>query len=96
MSFTHEFTVVEPPTSGEVKEQALQAMQAEDGLPLTILVDREVPKPEPEDVTMRIIAPSFPRSGGMHLLGRTLQDEIIFVAINGKKDEPATGNLTRR
>jgi hypothetical protein len=95
MITVHEFSVIEPPTSAELREQAFEALQAGDFLPVTVLGNQEIPKPEPEQIAFSIHETSHPTDGGIHLVGRTAMDEIVTVTINGDGDQPATGEIVK-
>lgn len=95
MLTVHEFSVVEPPTSEEVRERAFEALRAGDYLSITVLGEQEVPKPEPEDISFAINETAHPKDGGMRLMGRTALDEIVSIVIDGSSEQPAMGNIVK-
>jgi hypothetical protein len=58
---TTTYTVIQPPTSAGVERRARAAIASENNnlLSMTVLPKQEVPRPMPEDLTMRIIRPTF-------------------------------------
>ncbi len=93
MTRIKEFTVIKPPTSGEVREQAFQALKARDYLSLTVLGIQEVPKPEPEEISFNILQTSQFKEGGMRLMGRTATKNIILVTTQADDSLPAIGEI---
>lgn len=93
MAHIKEFIVIEPPTSGEVREHAFKALEARDSLTLTVLGKQEVPKSEPEDVAFNIFHTSQLPEGGMRLMGRNAARDIISVTIDGDTTLPAIGDI---
>jgi len=93
MAQIKEFIVIEPPTSGEVRERAFEALKAHDRLLLTVLGTQEVPKPEPEEITFDILQTSQAPEGAMRLMGRTATRDIISVITLSDESLPATGDI---
>ncbi len=95
MLTVHEFSVIEPPTSEEVRENAFEALQTGDYLSISVLSEQEVPKPAPENISFAINETAHPHDGGMRLIGRTALDEIVSIIIESDGTQPATGNIVK-
>jgi len=102
-----EFNVTEPPTSDGVQERARAAMAAQTKatrniLHLTVEPIQEVPAPTSEDVTVRILRPTYDDDGTLTVIeGRLvspedpeLATELGSVIINlGKPSVAALANI---
>ncbi len=95
MAHIKEFIVIEPPTSGEVREHAFEALEARGSLRLTVLGTQEVPKPEPEEVAFNIHQTSQLTEGGMRLVGRNAVKDSISVTIDSQATLPAIGDFVQ-
>ena len=95
MAQIKEFIVIEPPTSGEVREQAFEALKARDYLSLTVIGTQEVPKPEPEEIAFNILQTSQTPEGGMRLMGRTATKDIVSLTTLSDESLPATGDIVQ-
>ena len=88
-----QFTVEQPPTSGQVREQAFQALNTGDSLPLTVLGNQEVPKPEPKNIELDILQVTRLSDGGIRFMGRTAGKDIVFLRTGDDELAPATGEM---
>ncbi|HWT56139.1 MAG TPA: hypothetical protein VN031_03870 [Candidatus Microsaccharimonas sp.] len=95
MITVQEFSVIEPPTSEEVRRRAFEALQAGDFLSVTVLGSREIPRPEPETVAFDISETAHPADGGMRLIGRTALDEVVTMTIESDGAQPAHGEIAK-
>lgn len=99
MAQLNEFIVIDPPTSGEVREKAFEALKARDALALTIVGIQEVPKPvqEPiqEELFFNIQHTSQLKDGGMRLMGRSAIKGIVTVTTRSDDSLPASGDIIK-
>jgi hypothetical protein len=92
------FTVVQPPTSGEVETAAFEALKTGGFLSLVILGDQEIPRPVEQNINFRIRSTSHPEDGGMRVEGKTeLNADFIVTSLSVDIDNdpslPAIGSL---
>lgn len=92
MAQLREFTVLEPPTSGEVRERAFAALKAREALTLTVIGVQEVPKPVTEELAFNIQNISQLQDGGMRLMGRSALKDIVTITTSGDDSLPAWGD----
>jgi hypothetical protein len=80
MSVIKEYYISEPPTSGELRERAYDALQSGGILTLTLLGNQEVPRPQEESVTFRIKSTHHRDDGSMIIGGMT--EDYASVVVN--------------
>ena len=89
------YTVIEPPTSGEVTERAFQQLSRGGYLKLVILGQAEVPRALPQELEFRIAQTLHPEEGGLSIGGTTAEGDFVVVHASQESNEPATASVTR-
>ncbi|HSX43136.1 MAG TPA: hypothetical protein VLF59_03560 [Candidatus Saccharimonadales bacterium] len=93
MSGVREYAVVQPPTSGEVFSRVTDMIAERTGvLALTLLEERDVPRPTPQEVDMSVRRLTF-SSHGHTVEGTAAQIASIVIRLNAEDDQPATASI---
>ncbi len=96
MPVIKEFNVIEPPTSGEVQERALEALLSSGLLKLTLLGQEEVPRPKETTIEFRVAQTIHPEEGGMRITGPTSEDNSVVIYAPEDTGMPATASIVTR
>ncbi len=89
------YTVIEPPTSGEVAELAFNQLSRGGFLRLVLLSDTEVPRAVPQEVEFRIAQTLHPEDGGLSIGGTTTEEAYVLVHASADSTQSATATVTR-
>lgn len=81
MPIIREFHVIEPPTSAEIQERALKALQTGSLLRLTLRSLQQVPSTEEIFVEFRIAQVVKPDEGGMKITGPNAEGNSVVVNV---------------
>lgn len=96
MSEIVSYTVVEPPTSGELEERAVTALLGKGVLSVVLRSHQEVPAVEDQEFSFRIRQTTHPLEGGMFIAGELEGDtigETIIVRTNSNPAEAALASM---
>ncbi len=92
---TEYYEVVHPPTSGEVREEAFEAIRQKSGrLCVRMMSRQEVPPPEEKGVCFRIRRTFHPEDGRAMTIGGTNEEgNTVNVHTHEEDGQPATANM---
>lgn len=93
MTQIREFIVLEPPTSGDLRTRALEALKDHGNLSMTVQGTQEVPKSQPEEVNFNIQRVSRYTDKGLQFIGRSVNNDIVSVVAQGDESQPAIGDI---
>ena len=88
-----EFTVVQPPTSGEVRNRALEALQSHSSLKLVILPRQVIPTPQFINVEMDVRQMLKDDDEGMRIGGTDADGNSIRILTDLDPDLPASASV---
>jgi hypothetical protein len=93
MSGIETYRVIEPPTSEGVRKRVAEAFSTNGLLRMTLLSDREVPRPGPLDVVVTVRRTIHPETGGMVINGDGPGIDFIKVQLDLDETQPATASV---
>jgi len=90
MARIQQFNIIQPPTSGEVRTQALGALECKGVLKLTILGKQDLPKPELSSVEVQVRDAHQPDNEGLRFGGTDAEGNSVRIRTEADPELPAT------